>query len=323
MAQRLRREQRAHASRRVLITGGAGYVGSVVTAALLDAGHEVTVLDTLESGGQGLLPCASHPRFHFQQGDVRDARALARGLHDQEVIIHLAAVVGFGACNRDPRHAESVNVEGTQALLAARAPTQVLLYASTGSVYGAVPQGLCHEGLTPEPLSVYGVTKLLAERLVLASGNAVALRFATAFGLSPRMRVDLLVNGFVYDARHRGAIIIYERDARRTFIHVRDMARAFLFCMDHAEVMSGEVYNTGSETLNLTKEEIVHHLRRRLAFETFYGPVGGDEDRRDYAVAYHKLTALGFQTEIGIEEGLDELLRGADLLVWRGPYGAI
>jgi nucleoside-diphosphate-sugar epimerase len=306
---------------KLLITGGAGYVGAVVTGAFLAAGHDVTVLDTLESGGQGLLGYAAQPRFRFIRGDVRDPRAVRDALRGQDFVVHLAAVVGFGACNVDPRRAESINVEGAQALLAARDRGQLVLYASTGSVYGAVPNGLCHEDLDPAPLSVYGRTKLQAERLVLDAGHATAFRFATAFGMSPRMRVDLLVNGFVYAARRQRAIVIYDRNARRTFIHVRDMARAFLFGFDHAPRMDGQVYNAGSERLNLTKDEIAALLKERLPFEVFYGPVGGDEDQRDYAVSYEKIRALGYETTVGIEEGLDELVRGVDLLAHRGPFG--
>jgi nucleoside-diphosphate-sugar epimerase len=184
-----------------------------------------------------------------------------------------------------------------------------------------VPDGLCREDLDPAPLSDYGRTKLEAERLALDAGNATAFRFATAFGMSPRMRVDLLVNGFVYDARRRGYVVIYDRDARRTFIHVRDMARAFLFALQHADRMDGQVYNCGTERLNLTKQEIADLLHERCRFEAFYGPVGADEDKRDYAVSYAKLRALGFEPQVTIEDGLDELLRGVDLLDVRGPYG--
>ncbi len=306
---------------KVLITGGAGYVGSVVTGAFLAAGHWVTVLDSLESGGQGLLGYVCNPAFRFVRGDVRDARKVAGAVAGQDVIVHLAAVVGFGACNADPQRAESINVEGMRALLGARDTRQLVLHASTGSVYGAVPDGLCREDLDPQPLSVYGRTKLEAERLVLEAGNATALRFATAFGMSPRMRVDLLVNGFVYDARCRGYVVIYDKDARRTFIHVRDMAHAFLFALDHMGQMDGQVYNCGAERLNLTKQQIADLLSQRCRFQAFYGPVGSDEDKRDYAVSYEKLHALGFQPEVAIEDGLDELLRGVDLLEHRGPYG--
>ena len=302
---------------RVLITGGAGYVGAAVTAAFLDAGHHVTVLDTLESGGQGLLTAAASPRFRLIRGDVRDDRAVGAALEGQGAIVHLAAVVGFGACSRDPQRAGSINVDGTRTLLRHRSQEQLFLFASTGSVYGAVTDGLCHEDLDPQPLSVYGRTKLQSERLVLEAGNSTAFRFATAFGLSPRMRTDLLVNGFVHDARRLGYVVIYDKDARRTFIHVRDMARAFLFALDrsaHTRDMDGQVYNAGLESLNLTKDEIATLLRERLRFEVFYGPVGGDEDQRDYAVSYAKLTALGFHTTVTIEEGLDELVRAADLL---------
>lgn len=298
----------------VLITGGAGYVGSVVTGAFLAAGHAVTVLDNLTGGGQGLLGCAAYPRFRFVRGDVRDARAVRDALAGQDVVVHLAAVVGFGACNADPQRAESTNVDGTRTLLACRQRGQRLLFASTGSVYGAAPAGECHEGLEPAPLSLYGRTKLAAERLALDAGDAVAFRFATAFGISPRMRVDLLVNEFVYSAKRRGYVVIYDKDARRTFIHVRDMARVFLFGLERWDAMAGGVYNAGSERLNLTKDEIVRLLLARHPFHAFYGPVGADEDRRDYAVSYARLRRAGFETEVSIEAGLDELLRGVDLL---------
>ena len=305
----------------VLITGGAGYVGAVVTGAFLAAGHQVTVLDTLDTGGQGLLGYVSTPRFHFVQGDVRDPRAVRKAIRGQDAIVHLAAVVGYGACNADPHRAETVNVEGTRIVLAVRDRGQLLLFASTGSVYGAVPGGICHEAVEPRPLSLYGRTKLAAERLVLDGGHSVALRFATAFGMSPRMRVDLLVNDFVYSARRRGFIVVYDKDARRTFIHVRDMARAFLFALEHACAMVGEVYNAGSDRLNLTKEEIARLILVRQPYFLTYGPIGADEDQRDYAVSYAKLRAAGFETEVGIEEGIDELLRGVDLLYHRGPFG--
>jgi nucleoside-diphosphate-sugar epimerase len=308
---------------KVLITGGAGYVGSVVTGAFLAAGHEVTVLDTLVGGGQGLLGCAANPRFRFLRGDVRDPRAVGDALKRQDAIVHLAAVVGFGACNADPQRAESVNVGGTGTLLAARAPDQLLLHASTGSVYGAVPDGRCHEGIDPAPLSLYGRTKLQGERMALDAGNALAFRFATAFGMSPQMRLDLLVNSFVYSAKRRGYLVVYDKDARRTFIHVRDMARAFLYGLEHFGAMAGEVFNAGDERLNLTKDEVARLIMARHAYFLTYGPAGTDEDQRDYAVSYEKLRRRGFETHVTIEDGIDELLRGVDLLHHRGPFGEI
>lgn len=307
----------------VLITGGAGYVGSVVTTALLDAGHHVTVLDTLETGGQGLLACAANERFRFVRGDVRDERTVRDVVPGHDAIVHLAAVVGFGACNADPVRAESLNVGGTRALLAARQRGQLLLFASTGSVYGAVPNGLCDETVEPHPLSLYGRTKLAAERMVLDAGDSVAFRFATAFGLSPRMRVDLLVNEFVYSATHRGYLVVYDPQAKRTIIHVRDMARAFLFALDHFGALRGAVYNAGSERLNRTKDEIAHVIMSRHPYFLTYGPVGVDEDQRDYAVSYARLRAHGFDVEVSIEDGIDELLRGMPLLHHRGPWGNV
>ena len=261
------------------------------------------------------------PRFRFIRGDVRDARAVEGAVAGQDGIVHLAAVVGFGACNADPARAESLNVGGTQTLLAARQRGQLVLYASTGSVYGSVPGGLCTEDVDPAPLSLYGRTKLQAERLVLDAGDSVAFRFATAFGMSPRMRVDLLINEFVYSARRRGYVVVYDRSARRTFIHVRDMARALLFGFERSATLLGRVFNTGSERLNLTKDEIATRLMARQTYFLTYGPVGTDQDRRDYAVSYSRIRAEGFDTSVDIDEGLDELLRGIDLLHFQSPYG--
>ncbi len=306
---------------KVLITGGAGYVGSVVTGAFLDAGHTVTVLDSLATGGQGLLGYVHNRRLRFVQADVRDPRAVKPAVKGQDAIVHLAAIVGFRACNDDPQRAEAINVDGTRVLLDACDRGQALLYASTGSVYGAVPDGLCDESIEPAPLSLYGRTKLAAERIILAPGDALAFRFATAFGMSTRMRVDLLVNQFAYSAKNHGFIVIYDKDAHRSFIHVRDMARAFLFGLERFSSMAGQVYNAGSEHLNHTKDEIAQLINSRQPCFLTYGPIGADEDQRDYAVSYTRLRTLGFETEVAMEEGIDELLRGMDLLQHRGPFG--
>jgi nucleoside-diphosphate-sugar epimerase len=232
-------------------------------------------------------------------------------------------VVGFDACNADPQRAESVNVGGTGTLLAARQRGQLLLFASTGSVYGAVPDGLCHEDVDPAPLSLYGRTKLVAERMALDAGDALTFRFATAFGMSPRLRIDLLVNGFVYSAKRRGFVVVYDRHARRTFIHVRDMARALLFGLEHFATLAGAVYNAGSERLNLTKDEVAQLILARHPYFLTYGPVGADEDQRDYAVSYARLRAHGFECTVSMEEGIEELLRGVDLLHYRGVFGEV
>ena len=306
----------------VLITGGAGYVGAVVTGAFLDAGHTVTVLDRLDDGGQGLLGYVPQTGFRFLAGDVRDERVVAEGRARSR---RAPALGGYRRLWRVQRRSPARRVRERRRHAGRCSPPaipgQLVLYASTGSVYGAVPAGLCHEGLEPTPLSRYGSTKLAAERLIVENGNAVAFRFATAFGMSPSMRIDLLVNGFVYSAKRRGYLVVYDKDARRTFIHVRDMARAFLFALDNCAPMSGQVYNAGSDSLNHTKDEIAQLILARHRYFLTYGPVGVDEDQRDYAVSYQKLGALGFTTEISLEEGIDELLRGMDLLHYRAPYG--
>lgn len=305
---------------RVLVTGGAGYVGCVLVQELLAAGYEVRVLDSLRKAGLPLLPLLASPRLEFQRGDVRDQRALSEALRGADVVAHLAAVVGYPACERDPWLAREVNVGGTLNLTAARSSGQLIVFPSSLSNYGSVPDSICTEEMEPQPLTLYGATKLEAERLLLDGGNAVVFRPATAFGLSPQLRLDLLFNGFVYQALRDGRIVVYQPHFMRAFIHVRDFARAILFAIDNAEGMRDGVYNLGAESLNLTKGDLAGRIAQRLGCRLQISEDGQDPDRRNYRVDFSKLEALGFRTQLTIEDGIEEMARGLQVVTVPNPY---
>ena len=308
---------------RILVTGGAGYVGSVLVPHLLGLGHRVRVLDNLRYGGRGLLPCFAYPGFDFVKGSVLDEAGLSHALNDIDAVIHLAAIVGYPACKREPRLAREVNVEGTRLLNQLRSKDQAVLFASTGSNYGAVVGSLCTEDTPLSPLSEYGVTKTEAERHLLDAGNALCYRFATAFGVSNRMRFDLLVNDFVYQAKINKDLILYERTFKRTFIHVRDIARAFAFALDDWTTMRDEAYNVGSETMNYSKEDVALLIKTKIDYYLHFAEIGKDEDERNYEVSYARIGSKGFKTEIDMNTGLDELISAVDMLVLNNEFSNV
>jgi nucleoside-diphosphate-sugar epimerase len=308
---------------KLLVTGGAGYVGCVLVPHLLAHGHQVRVLDNLMYGGRGLLACFADRGFEFVKGSILDEQQVRQGLEGVEAVIHLAGIVGYPACQRDPRLAHEVNLEGTQLLERLRRRDQPILFASTGSNYGAVVGAVCTETTPLNPLSEYGVTKTTAERHLLEAGNVICYRFATAFGVSPRMRFDLLVNDFVYQAKVNKDLIVYERSFKRTFIHVRDMARAFAFALDDYRELRDDVYNVGSEEMNYSKEEVAFLIRKKVDYYLHFAEIGKDEDQRNYEVSYAKIEAKGFKTQVDMESGIEELMQAVDLIVLKNEYGNI
>lgn len=294
----------------ILITGGAGYLGSVATGRLLERGYRVTVLDNLLYGQTSLLGYCSHPAFEFVRGDVRDEALLREVVAKNDAIIPLAAIVGMKACLNDPVMARAVNLEAIQALNKIRSADQIVVSPCTNSGYGTKTGDVyCTEETPLEPISVYGETKVQAEQELLGTKNALSLRLATVFGPSPRMRMDLLVNDFVNRAIHDGFLVIYEKDFKRNYLHVEDVARAFLFCLENFDSLKGEAYNVGLNEANLSKAELAETIKRHVPkLYIHYAEVGTDPDKRNYIVSNDKIKARGFEATHGLDEGIQQLI---------------
>jgi nucleoside-diphosphate-sugar epimerase len=308
---------------KVLVTGGAGYIGCVIVPMLLQNGYQVRVLDSLMYTGTGLLPNFRDKNFEFVMGDIREERTMADAVKGCDAIIHLAAIVGFPACRKYPDLAQTVNVDGTKVVAKFAGRERLVLFGSTGSNYGALEQELCTEETPLNPQSLYGKTKSAAERNLLDHCKTIAYRFATGFGVSPRMRLDLLVNDFVHTALRMRYLVIYESHFMRTFIHVHDIARSFLFAIDNAPRMEGQVFNVGSEEMNYSKAQVCEMIRRKVDYYLHYADVGEDADKRNYVVSYQKIKRFGFQTTIGLEEGIDELVQAVKVLDARNLYSNV
>mgnify|MGYP001615890137 CR=1 FL=1 len=296
--------------RKILVSGGAGFVGSVLVPMLLEDGYEVRVLDNLTFGASSLMTSFSDPDFELMVGDIRDENKVREALEGVDAVIHLAAIVGYPACKADPWLAEEVNYKATVKLNELRGD-KLMVFASTTSNYGKV-EGICTEETPLNPLSVYGQTKTRAEEAIRGK-NVIILRFATAFGLSPRLRNDLLINNLTQLAVKNKCLLLYEPKNKRTFIHVKDMAESFIFMLQHPE-NGGEIFNVGDEKNNLTKEEIIHLLEKKVDFVWNIAEGWKDEDMRDYEISYQKIKNLGYQAQIGIEEGIDEMIKGYKVL---------
>jgi nucleoside-diphosphate-sugar epimerase len=306
---------------RVLVTGGAGYLGSILCEHLLDAGYRVTALDNLAHRQPSLFHLCANPAFDFQFGDARDEGLLRRLVAGADVVIPLAAVVGAPACDRDPWLAQALNVDAVRLLNRLRGPDQLVVFPTTNSGYGMKPGAeYCTEETPLEPVSLYGRTKAQAEADLLESRNVISLRLATVFGMSPRMRVDLLVNHFVYAAVKDGYLVIFEKHFRRNFVHIRDVADCVIHCIRNARAMAGRCYNVGLDSANLTKEQLALKVKEQVpAFRVEFAAVGHDPDRRDYIVSNQRLREAGFEARRSLEEGITELRKGYAMLAW-GPF---
>jgi len=307
---------------KVLITGGAGYVGTTLIPQLLEKEYDVTVFDNLMFGGDYILPFFRHTNFHFIEGDIRDENALWDACKHADVIIHLAAIVGFPACRTEPELAKAVNVDGTRNLVKVTSNNQLVIYASTGSNYGAV-EDVCTEETPLNPLSLYGQTKTLAEKMLIEERNTIGWRFATAFGISPRMRLDLLINDFTYKALTQGYLVVYESHFMRTFIHVHDMGRVFLFGIENQDKMVKNIYNVGSEKMNYSKKDICEIIKKDTGTYVHYADIGEDQDKRNYVVSYKKINSLGYDTTIDVETGVNELVKALKVIKFKTPYSNV
>jgi nucleoside-diphosphate-sugar epimerase len=307
----------------VLVTGGAGFVGSILIPTLLKKGYKVRVLDNLMYGGDSLIPSFKYDTFEVIIGDIRNRDDVKKALKGIDVIIHLAAIVGFPACKKLPDLAQTVNVDGTKLLTNMRSRSQLLIFASTGSNYGDLENVLCTEETKLNPITEYGLTKTKAEQYLMDHDNVVAYRFATAFGLSPRLRLDLLINDFVYQALKNKNLILYEKHFMRSFIEVRDMARSFHFVIENADKMINNVYNVGDESMNFSKEDIALAIKKKIDFYLHFAEIGEDLDKRNYYVSYEKINKSGFKTVISLEKGLNDLIRGLKIITIANKYSNV
>lgn len=306
---------------KILVTGGAGYIGSVLVPRLLSAGHSVLVLDNLRYGVPSLLAVADDPQFEFQRGDVRDEGVMRCCLRSCDMIIPLAAIVGAPACQQDTVTAESVNLGGIRLLNSLRSKEQGVIYPTTNSGYGTKSgETWCTEETPLEPISVYGRTKVEAERELLSSPNVITLRLATVFGVSPRMRLDLLVNAFTWEAVIHKYLVVFEKDFKRNYVHIKDVADCFLHCIENFKVMEGQPYNCGLDEANYSKAELVNLIRRELPdLFVHFAEIGNDLDKRNYVVSNAKLRLAGFVATRTVQAGIAELIQAYRMLPG-GPF---
>jgi nucleoside-diphosphate-sugar epimerase len=294
-----------------LITGGAGYVGSILTEHLLRCGDKVTAVDTLMYGDHCLFQFCEDQNYEFVFGDARDERIMKGLVAKADVIIPLAAIVGAPACARDPHLAKSTNFDAVVLANKLRSTSQLVIFPNTNSGYG-IKSGatFCTEDTPLDPISIYGRTKVDAEAALLDSENTITFRLATLFGTSPRMRLDLLVNHFTLAAVRDRYLVIFEKDFKRNFVHIRDAADCFCYAMENSEKMRGRPYNLGLDDANLSKEQLALKVKEHVpGFYIHFAPIGEDPDRRDYIVSNQRLREAGIEARRSLDDGIKELIK--------------
>lgn len=309
---------------KILVTGGAGYLGSVMVPFLLGKGHEITVIDNFCYNQNSLLDVCYRKDLKIIRGDVRDQALVSRALRDADAIFPLACLVGAPLCEKMPLEAKSINLDAIRMILKIRNKDQLIIFPTTNSGYGIGQKGIpCTEKSPLNPISLYGKLKVQIENEILQDGNAITLRLATVFGISPRMRIDLLVNDFTYRAFYDRFLVLFEAHFMRNYLHVRDVANAFAHCLENFQAMKDEPYNVGLSTANLSKWQLCEEIKKQLPdFYFVEAAVGEDPDKRDYMVSNEKIEETGFETMYTIEDGITELIKGYQI-VKRNQYGNI
>lgn len=301
---------------RILVTGAAGYIGSVLVPELLKEGFEVIALDNFMYNQTSLLNCCYHKNLSVVRGDARDKGLLSNYIKEVDAIFPLACLTGAPLCDRDPLGARTINFDAVKMLLELRSKHQAIIFPTTNSGYGVGGEGIyCTEETPLRPVSLYGKLKVDIEKILLDSENCITLRLATAFGVSPRMRLDLLVNDFVYRAVTDHFIILFEAHFKRNYIHVRDVVRAFIHSLKNFDNVKNEPYNVGLDDANLSKLELCEEIKKQVPnFYFMESPIGEDPDKRNYIVSNAKLKATGFKPQVSLQSGIAELIKGFQIL---------
>lgn len=296
----------------ILVTGGAGYLGSTMVPDLLQAGHKVTVLDNFMFKQASLNHVCHLPNFNVVKGDIRIESTIAPLLKKADIIIPLAALVGAPICNQDPVGATTINHDAIIMMLKLISKDQRILMPTTNSAYGSGDENnFCTETSPLRPISLYAKEKVKVEQALMEHENAISFRLATVFGMSPRMRLDLLVNDFTYRAVYDRFVILFEGDFKRNYVHVRDVSRAFQHGLANFDKMKGEIYNVGLSEANVSKKELCAHIQKHIPdFVVIDAPLGKDPDQRNYIVSNAKLEATGFNTSVSLDAGIAELIKG-------------
>jgi len=294
--------------KKILVTGGCGYLGSTMVPMLLQQGYQVTVFDIFRWGVSSLLSVVSDPNLTIVKGDVTKHETLKPYVEAADAVIHLSAIVGFPACKKEPDNAKAINQTSTEYIASILRKDQRLIYASTGSCYGAI-DGICTEESKISPLTLYGETKAAGEMAARGAGG-VALRLATVFGSSPRPRTDLLINNLLQLAIKLKEFDVYEGHFRRTFLHVKDCAAAFIFALQHYGDMTGQAFNVGDESMNMTKMDVARTIEKYVeGCKITESNEGEDLDKRDYEVSYAKIKKLGYKVQYTVDDGIKELIK--------------
>lgn len=301
---------------KVLVTGGAGYLGSVMVPELLEQGYQVTVLDNFVYGQNSLAHVCAHPNFNVVRGDVRAETVVRPLMAKADVVIPLAALVGAPICARDPVGAQTINHDSVISLFKMASRSQMILMPTTNSAYGSGDKhNFCTEESPLNPISKYAIDKVEIEKHLMQRENAISFRLATVFGMSPRMRIDLLVNDFTYRAVNDRFVVLFESSFKRNYIHIRDVSRVFCFALKNFDKMKGQIFNVGLSDANVSKKELCEAIRSQIPDFVFLdAPVGKDPDQRNYIVSNAKLESTGFTPKFSLDAGIAELIKGYQMI---------